>query len=119
MSLTDKEIMDGVLAEFSNLAAIPRKSNHEEAVSNFLKERALSFGCKVVQDEKFNLIIDKEAAKGCEAWPRVIIQGHMDMVCVAAEGVQYDPLTSLLKLSMMVNFYVLMVLVLVLMMVSV
>ena len=51
MSLTDKEIMDGVLAEFSNLAAIPRKSNHEEAVSNFLKERALSFGCKVVQDE--------------------------------------------------------------------
>lgn len=35
MSLTDKEIMDGVLAEFSNLATIPRKSNHEETVSNF------------------------------------------------------------------------------------
>lgn len=98
MSLTDKEIMDGVLAEFSNLAAIPRKSNHEEAVSNFLKERALSFGCKVVQDEKFNLIIDKDAAKGCETWPRVIIQGHMDMVCVAAKGVQYDPLTSPIKI---------------------
>ena len=25
MSLTDKEIMDGVLAEFINLAAIPRQ----------------------------------------------------------------------------------------------
>ena len=98
MSLTDKQIMDGVLAEFANLAAIPRKSNHEEAVSNFLKERALSFGCNVIQDEKFNLIIDKEAAKGCESWPRVIIQGHMDMVCVAAEGVDYDPLTSPIKI---------------------
>lgn len=98
MSLTDKQIMDGVLAEFANLAAIPRKSNHEEAVSNFLKERALSFGCNVIQDEKFNLIIDKAAAKGCESWPRVIIQGHMDMVCVAAEGVDYDPLTSPIKI---------------------
>ena len=39
MSLMDTEIMDGVLVEFANLAAIPRKSNHEEAVSNFLKER--------------------------------------------------------------------------------
>lgn len=98
MSLMDKDIMDGVLAEFSNLAAIPRKSNHEEAVSNFLKERALSFGCNVIQDEKFNLIIDKPAAKGCEDWPRVIVQGHMDMVCVAAEGVDYDPLTSPIKI---------------------
>ena len=80
MSLTDKEIMDGVLAEFSNLAAIPRKSNHEEAVSNFLKERALSFGCKVVQDEKFNLIIDKESAKVCETWPHLIINLDFDNI---------------------------------------
>lgn len=98
MSLMDTEIMDGVLVEFANLAAIPRKSNHEEAVSNFLKERAESFGCNVIQDEKFNLIIDKAAAKGCENWPRVIVQGHMDMVCVASEGVDFDPLTSPIKL---------------------
>ena len=43
MSLTDKEIMDGVLAEFSNLAAIPRKSNHEEAVSNFFERTCFIF----------------------------------------------------------------------------
>ena len=98
MSLTDKEIMDGVLAEFANLAAIPRQSGHEKAVSDFLKQRAESFGCSVIQDNRNNLIIDKKAAAGCEAWPQVIVQGHMDMVCVAAEGVEFDPLTSPIKL---------------------
>lgn len=46
----------------------------------------------------------------------VIIQGHMDMVCVAAEGVQYDPLTSPIKIINDGEPHVLMVLVLVLMM---
>lgn len=96
--MTDKEILDGVLAEFANLAAIPRKSGHEQAVSNFLKQRAESFNCTAVQDERYNLIIDKPAAKGCEAWPQVILQGHMDMVCVAAEGVDFDPLKDAIKI---------------------
>ncbi len=98
MPLTDKEIMDGVLAEFANLAEIPRQSGHEKAVSNFLKKRAESFGCKVIQDSKNNLIIDKKATEGCEDWPRVILQGHMDMVCVAKEGVDFNPLTSAIKI---------------------
>lgn len=98
MSLTDQEIMDGVLAEFANLAAIPRQSGHERAVSDFLKQRAESFGCSVIQDQRCNLIIDKKAAPGCESWPTAIIQGHMDMVCVAREGVAYDPLTDPIKL---------------------
>lgn len=96
--LSDKQILDGILQEFSYLAAIPRSSKHEEAVSNFLKERAESFGCTAMQDDRFNLIIDKAAAPGCEAWPQVLLQAHMDMVCVAAEGVDYDPLTSPIKL---------------------
>ena len=96
--MTDKEIMDGVLAEFANMAAIPRPSNCERQISNFLKERALSFGCDVIQDEKHNLIIDKQAAPGCENWPRVILQAHMDMVCVAKEGVVYNPVTSPIKI---------------------
>ena len=96
--MTDKEIMDGVLAEFANIAAIPRPSNCEKQISDFLKQRALSFGCDVIQDEKHNLIIDKQAAPGCENWPRVILQGHMDMVCVAKEGVIYNPVTSPIKI---------------------
>lgn len=95
--MTDKEIMDGVLAEFANIATIPRPSNCEKQISDFLKQRALSFGWDVVQDEKHNLIIDKPATAGCENWPRVILQGHMDMVCVAKEGVIYNPATSPIK----------------------
>lgn len=98
MSLTDKEILDGVLAEFANIAVIPRKSGQEKAVSDFLLDRAKTFGCTVVQDKFNNLIIDKPATSGCEAWPMSIVQGHMDMVCVANEGVEYDPLTSPIKI---------------------
>ena len=34
----NNEILDGVLDEFAKLAAIPRKSGHEQAVSDFLKK---------------------------------------------------------------------------------
>lgn len=96
--MDDQMILERVLAEFSNLAGIPRKSGHEQAVSNFLKERAESFGCTVIQDEKYNLIIDKPATPGLEDLPLVGMQAHMDMVCVAEPGVEYDPLTSPIKL---------------------
>lgn len=38
------------------------------------------------------IIIDKPASLGCEQAPRVILQAHMDMVCVCEEGIKYDPL---------------------------
>lgn len=92
------EILEGVLAEFKNLAAIPRKSGHEQAVSDFLKDYLTKLGLSVVQDENNNIIADKPATAGLENAPLTILQGHMDMVCVAEEGYSYNPLTDAIKL---------------------
>ena len=91
-------IVDGVLAEFEKLAAIPRKSGEEKAVSDFLKSYLTEQGFRVVQDEVNNIIADAPATPGCEQAPRTILQGHMDMVCVAEDDYAYDPLRDPIKL---------------------
>ena len=92
------EVLEGVLAEFAKLAAIPRKSGHEQAVSDFLKSYLSELGFTVMQDEANNIIADKKATAGFEKAPLTILQGHMDMVCVAEEGDAYDPLKDPIKL---------------------
>ena len=85
-----------VLRAFASLAAIPRPSKHEKAVSDHLKHWAQTHGLAVIQDACNNIIIEKDAAPGCENAPRAILHAHMDMVCVSDEhivGKDYDPVT--------------------------
>lgn len=79
------------LKEFMAIAEIPRPSHHEEKIGAYLVEWAQKRGLTVEQDAIGDVIIDKPAAPGHERAPLVIIQAHMDMVCVAAEGVPFDP----------------------------
>lgn len=88
------DALDITLKEFMNIAAIPRPSHHEERIGMYLIEWAKKRGLAVEQDAIGDVIIDKHAAPGHENTPRVIIQAHMDMVCVAAEGVAFDPLND-------------------------
>lgn len=96
--IDDAKLLETVISEFEALTHIPRPSGHEKAVSDYLKKRFGEIGCKVTQDEFLNIIAELPATKGCEAAPRTILQGHMDMVCVARPGVAYDPLTDPIKL---------------------
>ena len=64
--LPDNEILEGVLSEFENLAAIPRPSKHEEQVSNFLKKFLEGLGIKVLQDRFKNIIAEIPATAGKE-----------------------------------------------------
>ena len=91
-------ILNGVLAEFAKLAAIPRPSKHEEQVSNYLKKFFEERGLIVVQDSFNNIIAEIPASVGKENAPLTILQAHMDMVCVAAEGYEFNPLTDPIKL---------------------
>ncbi len=91
-------ILEEVLKEFEKLASIPRKTGHEKAVSDYLRDYMRELGLDVMQDEKLNLIAECPAAKGWEQVPRTILQAHMDMVCVAEEGVSYDPLKDPIRL---------------------
>ena len=92
------EILESVLDEFKKLAAIPRQSGHEQAVSDFLKKYLTDAGFAVQQDEVNNIIADAPATPGFEKAPLTIIQGHMDMVCVAEEGRAFDPQRDAIKL---------------------
>ena len=92
------KILESVLDEFKNLAAIPRPSKHEEKVSNFLRDYLKSYGFEVVQDENKNIIAEIPATCGKENAPRTILQAHMDMVCVAEKNYKYKPLEDAIKL---------------------
>ena len=77
-----KDIFDDkVLNLFRELSQIPRESEHEEAVSNWIKGWAEERGYETYQDEIYDLIIKKPASPGYEDHPAVMIQAHMDMVC--------------------------------------
>lgn len=92
------EILESVLDEFKNLAAIPRQSKHEEQVSNFLKNYLSDLNFEVTQDEYKNIIAEIPPICGKENSPLTILQAHMDMVCVARAGYEYNPLTDPIKL---------------------
>ena len=96
--MTKSDILQSVMQEFRVLAAIPRPSGHEKAVSDYLLAHLEEMGLAVVQDERNNIIADLAASPGRENAPRVILQGHMDMVCVAAPGVSYEPLQDAIKI---------------------
>lgn len=92
------DVLKSVMKEFRALASIPRPSGHEKAVSDYLLTHLQEMGLAVVQDERNNIIADLAASPGRENVPRVILQGHMDMVCVAAPDVSYDPLHDAIEL---------------------
>lgn len=87
-----KQALDIVLSEFYKIAEIPRPSHHEARIGQYLQTWAQERGLTVRRDALGTVVIDKPASPGLEQAPRVILQAHMDMVCVAAEGVTYDPL---------------------------
>lgn len=75
---------------FSEIAQIPRCSHNEKAVADYLVAFAEQRGLAVVRDAANNVCIKKPASGGMEAAPGVILQGHMDMVCVKKDGSCHD-----------------------------
>ncbi|WFA10420.1 aminoacyl-histidine dipeptidase [Tissierella sp. Yu-01] len=75
---------------FEELTRIPRCSNEEKMVSDYLKGVGLNLGLEVIQDEVFNIVIKKPGTRGYENKPTVVLQGHMDMVCEKADDVDFD-----------------------------
>lgn len=88
-------VLDGLKPEkvfefFEEISRIPRGSGNVKNISdycvNFAKERNL----KYVQDESYNVIIMKPGNKCSADCEPVIIQGHLDMVCVKNQGCTKD-----------------------------
>ncbi|MDP8231861.1 MAG: aminoacyl-histidine dipeptidase [Candidatus Zophobacter franzmannii] len=86
-----------ILKHFEDINQIPRKSKHEEQISEWLLNWGKSNGFDTIKDSVNNIIITVPASKGWEGKPGVIIQGHMDMVCVKTAESKHDFLKDPIK----------------------
>lgn len=79
-----------VFAYFEKLCSIPHGSGNTKAISDYLVSFSKKQGLRYVQDDLNNVIIFKDAAPGYADHAPVILQGHMDMVCVKDEDCALD-----------------------------
>lgn len=84
--------MNKLLEEFINLfyklSQVPRESGKEEKFANFLEEFARENNLKCYRDKNNNVLIKKCGNK--ENNEPIILQAHMDMVCVKKENSQHN-----------------------------
>ena len=72
----------GVFRFFEELTRIPHGSGDTAAASDWAVDFAEKRGLRRRRDELGNVVIWKPASPGYENHPAVILQGHLDMVCV-------------------------------------
>ena len=75
---------------FEKISNVPRGSRNNQAISDYLVAFAKERNLEYKQDEALNVIIIKEATKGCESKDSIILQGHMDMVCLKEADSTHD-----------------------------
>ena len=75
---------------FEAICGIPHPSTEEKAVSDYVCSVAEKLGLNYEQDKLGNVIVRKPASKGCEDAPVVMLEGHMDMVCVKTPESTHD-----------------------------
>lgn len=93
-----KEVLDSVVAEFTEITKIPRPSYHEERIVKYLYDWAVDKGLEAEIDDLGQVIIHKKASPGLENTATTILQAHVDMVCVADKDIEYDPVNTPIKL---------------------
>ena len=87
-----------VFTFFEQLCGIPHGSGNTAAASAWAADFARQRGLKHRRDAAGNVIIWKDASPGYEDHPPVMLQGHLDMVCVKDSGVSHDFLSDPLEL---------------------
>lgn len=75
-----------IFTYFEEISGIPRGSYHNEKISEYLVRFAKEHHLSYRVDEARNVIIKKPASADCTNQEPVMLQGHMDMVCVSEDG---------------------------------
>lgn len=85
--------------KFAALATLPRESGQEQHVQKWLKDLAAQYNWQVKEDKTGNLVLSVPGkGRGVDAEP-VVIQAHMDMVCVKEPGKNHDFTKDPIKLT--------------------
>lgn len=83
-------ISQNAIDEFMAITKVPRPSYHLDKIRDYLTQYAKEHSFEYNRDEYGNFWMDIPATKGCEDYPKVILQGHMDMVCASEDGYDID-----------------------------
>lgn len=79
-----------VLDYFRDFSKINRCSKHEEKIADYLKKFAHDNDLECKRDKSNNIYIKRRSDKNLEESPGIILQAHMDMVCVSDEEYDFD-----------------------------
>ena len=86
-----------VFEYFEEIIKIPRGSGNEKEISDYIANFARERNLEAVQDSENNVIVKKNAFPEYEDKAPVILQGHIDMVCVKKSGIDHDFLKDPIK----------------------
>ena len=84
---------------FEEICSIPHGSGNIRQISDYCADFARQRDLKYIQDELGNVIIFAPATAGYEGADPIILQGHMDMVCVKTPDCPLDLTRDGLKLA--------------------
>lgn len=90
---------ESVFHYFEEISRIPHGSGNIGRISDYLRDFAKERELFYVQDKFGNVVIVKEAAAGFKNEAPYILQAHMDMVAVTAEGCDIDMKMEPLRLK--------------------
>lgn len=90
-----------VFEYFELLSSVPHGSGNTKAISDVCVEFAKAHNYKYIQDDVNNVVIYAPATRGYEHAEKVILQGHLDMVCAKTPENEIDmakePITLLIE----------------------
>lgn len=79
-----------ILEYFEEINAIPRCSQNETRLCQWLQRWAADRNLSCDRDEAGNLVVQIPGSAGCESAPTLVLQGHMDMVCEKTPESSHD-----------------------------
>ena len=75
---------------FYEICQVPRPSKKEEQIIAYLLDFAQKHQLEAARDSTGNVLIKKQASKGFENRPVVVLQSHIDMVCEKNSHTRHD-----------------------------
>lgn len=82
--------MKSWLDYFKEICNVPRESGNENGIREYLLSFAKENDIEGLKDKDGNIVLRTKASKGFENNPVIILQAHMDMVCVKKEDSKHD-----------------------------
>ena len=79
-----------VMRYFEEISAMPHGSGNTDAIADYCVRFASGRNLECARDASNNVIIIKQASRGYEDVPAIIVQGHLDMVCEKEPGCEID-----------------------------